>query len=191
MQNIVLGFAMCGSFCTFEPVIRQLQQLKQEYQTIQPIMSEASFTTDSRFGAAEQFRNRIEAICGRPIWSDRKAVEPIGPKKLLDVLVVAPCTGNTIAKLACGVTDSAVTLAVKAHRRNERPVVLAISSNDALGANAKNIGELLVRKGFYFVPFRQDDPIHKPCSLVADFSKISETVTSALLGQQVQPILAA
>ena len=156
MENIVIGFAMCGSFCTFDTVIRQLETLKQEFPQIQPILSEASSQTDSRFGDAAGFMARIEKICGRPIIRTIPQAEPIGPKKLLDALVIAPCTGNTIAKLANGITDTTVTMAAKAHLRNNRPVILAVSTNDGLSANGKNIGELMNRKNIYFVPFGQD-----------------------------------
>ncbi len=188
--SITLGFAVCGSFCTYETVFQALERLKDVYPDIVPLLSETSASTDTRFGTAAAWKARLAAICGQPIIQSIAGAEPIGPKKLLDVLVVAPCTGNTLAKLAAGITDSCVTMACKAHLRNGRPLVLAISSNDALGAGAKNIGELLVRKNVYFVPFRQDDPLRKPCSLVADFSKIGETVEQALQGRQLQPILA-
>jgi len=156
---------------------------------VTPIMSENAFATDSRFGRAEDFRARIERAAGRPVIHTVAGAEPIGPKKLLDVLIIVPCTGNTIAKLAAGVTDSCVTMAAKAHLRNERPVVVAVSTNDALSANARNIGELLARKHYYFVPFYQDDPLTKPNSLVADFSLIEETVAAAMEQKQLQPLL--
>lgn len=189
MENIRLGFAMCGSFCTYETVLRELSALKETFPDIVPIMSETSYLTDSRFGSSVEFTGRVEAICGRPILKSIPETEPIGPKKLLDVLLIMPCTGNTIAKLAGGIADSAVTLAAKAHLRNERPVVLAVSTNDGLAANARNIGELLNRRNFYFVPFRQDDPVKKPRSLVADMSRAGEAVRAALEGRQLQPIL--
>jgi len=160
------------------------------HMTGTPIMSEISTITDTRFGKAEDFIARIEAICGKKILCTIREVEPIGPRELLDILIVAPCTGNTLAKIATGVTDSAVTMACKAHLRNERPLLIAISTNDGLAANAKNIGELLNRKNIYFVPFFQDDPIKKPRSLAADFSLLNQAVDSALNGIQLQPILA-
>ena len=190
MEKIRLGFAMCGSFCTYEPVLRELERLRGEFETIVPILSERSAATDTRFGLASAVRGRVEDICGRKAITTVAEAEPIGPKKLLDALLIMPCTGNTIAKLALGVTDSAVTMAAKAQLRNERPVVLAISTNDALAGNAKNIGELLARRHFYFVPFRQDDPQGKPRSLVADFSRAEQTVKAALEGRQLQPLLA-
>ena len=184
-----IGFAMCGSFCTFKRAFAELEKLCGEYETVIPILSEASGSVNSRFGNAEDFLARAEALCGRPVLRTLGDVEPIGPKQLLDLLVVMPCTGNTIAKLANGIADFAVTLACKAHLRNEAPIVLAISTNDALGGNAANIGKLLARKHFYFVPFAQDDPAQKPCSLVADFTKLPDTVSMALEGRQLQPIL--
>ena len=166
-----------------------LTQLCRDYETVQPIMSVAAGSMDSRFGDAVEFRSRIEAICRRPIWDSLTQTEPIGPKKLLDLLVVAPCTGNTLAKLATGIADTPVTLACKAHLRNSRSVVLAVSTNDGLAANARSIGVLLDRKHLYFVPFGQDDPEKKPTSLVADMSSIPQTVAAALEGRQLQPIL--
>lgn len=189
MENITLGFAMCGSFCTFVPVLTALEALKAQYPDIIPILSPASASTDTRFGTAAHFRSRLESICSHDVWDTIAQVEPIGPKKLLDALIVAPATGNTLAKLACGIADTPVTLAVKAHLRNERPVILAVSSNDALAANAESIGRLLARRHHYFVPMRQDAPHKKPRSVVADFSLLPQTVEAALRGEQLQPIL--
>ena len=189
MKQPVLGFAMCGSFCTYQPVLEALEELHTVFPDIIPIMSDVSFETDSRFGPAESFRARLETICGHEILHTIPEVEPIGPKALLDALIIAPCTGNTIAKLANGIADTPVTLAVKAHLRNERPVILAVSSNDALGANAGNIGRLLARRHHYFVPMRQDAPQKKPRSVVADFTQLLPTVEAALRGVQLQPIL--
>lgn len=189
MRSEALGFALCGSFCTFEPVLAALTRLAREYETVRPILSESAASVDSRFGAAAEFRGRIEAICRLPVWDSLAQVEPIGPKKLLDLLVIAPCTGNTLAKLAAGIADTPVTLACKAHLRNGRPVVLAVSTNDGLAANARSIGTLLDRRHFYFVPFGQDDAEKKPASLVADMAQIPETVAAALEGRQLQPIL--
>jgi len=189
MNEVTLGFAMCGSFCTFRTVLQQLRQLREEFAHIVPIMSENSYTTDTRFGPAAEFRQTMEDICGHPVLHTIAQTEPIGPKKLLDALVVAPCTGNTLAKLANGVADTSVTLACKAHLRNDRPVILAVSTNDGLGANGANLGRLLARKHIYFVPFGQDAPNAKPCSLVADFSRLGETVHAALEGRQIQPML--
>lgn len=189
MRKETLGFAFCGSFCTHQRVLREYLRLTEEYETVVPILSEISAAADTRFGTSAEFLRLIEEAAGRAAVRTIPEAEPIGPKKLLDVLVVAPCTGNTIGKLANGITDSAVTLAVKAHLRNNRPVVLAVSSNDALSANAENIGKLLVRKNYYFVPFGQDDPAGKPCSLVADMGQIGAAVDAALQGRQLQPLL--
>ena len=189
MQSVTLGVALCGSFCTYKSVFSALQELKAHYPNLVPILSENSAATDSRFGTARSHMEALAQLCGRPVRSDLASVEPIGPKKELDLLLIAPCTGNTIAKLACGIADTAVTLAAKAHLRNERPIVIAVSTNDGLGANARNIGQLMARKHIYFVPFGQDDPQGKPCSLVADMSLIEPTVTAALQGIQLQPVL--
>lgn len=189
MRKERVGFAVCGSFCTHAKVLEALGELVKEYETVIPIASEMSAFTDTRFGSADDLLGRLEELTGREVWYDIPSIEPIGPKKLLDVLVIAPATGNTVAKLAAGITDTAVTMAAKAHLRNGGPVVIALASNDGLSAGAKNIGELLVRKNYYFVPFGQDNAIQKPCSLVADFSKITETVDAALRGEQIQPLL--
>ena len=154
-----------------------------------PILSESTASTDTRFGAAAEFAEKVEKAAGRPAIRCRRDAEPIGPKKMLDILIIAPCTGNTLSKLANGVTDTTVTLAAKAHLRNNRPVLLAIASNDALAGNAENVGKLLVRKNYYFVPFGQDDPVGKPCSLVADMTRIGDAAEAALLGSQIQPLL--
>ena len=188
MTKRKLGLCVCGSFCTFSRILAELRPLCDAYD-ITPILSEASATTDTRFGKARAFREEIEALTGHPAITTIPAAEPIGPGALFDVLVVAPCTGNTLAKLASGVTDTSVTMACKAHLRNERPIVLALSTNDGLSGNGANIGLLLNRRLYYFVPFRQDDPAGKPNSLVADFSRISEAAEAALLGQQLQPVL--
>lgn len=189
MKETRVGFAFCGSFCTHSQVLKELEHLTNTYETVIPILSEASASTDTRFGTAAQLRARVEELTGHSIIDTIKDAEPIGPKALLDVLVIAPCTGNTAAKLAAGITDSAVTMAAKAHLRNGRPVVLALASNDGLSGGAKNIGELLNRKNYYFVPFGQDNAEKKPCSLIADFSQIIPTVEAALEGRQLQPIL--
>ena len=188
MQKIRAGFALCGSFCTFSQVIPQLQTLADNDIDIFPIMSNAAYTTDTRFGKAQQFREKIEEICGKSIIHTLSSAEPIGPKKLLDILIIAPCTGNTIGKIANGITDTPVCLAAKAHLRNQRPLLIAVSTNDALSASAKNIGLLMNTKNVYFVPMRQDDPVGKPTSLVADFTAIKDAVFSALYGTQIQPV---
>ena len=189
MRTERVGFAICGSFCTHGQVLESLKSLARQYETVIPIVSEISASTDTRFGAAQDLIENLEAITGRKPLQGIRDVEPIGPKGLLDVLVIAPATGNTLAKLAAGITDTTVTMAAKAHLRNGRPVVVAVASNDGLSAGAKNIGELLVRKNYYFVPFGQDSAILKPSSLIADFARIPETVDSALRGEQIQPLL--
>ena len=189
MRKERVGFAVCGSFCTHEKVLKALEALTGIYETVIPIVSEISAFTDTRFGRSEDLLERLEDLTGNDVLLDIPSVEPIGPKGLLDVLVIAPCTGNTLGKLAGGITDTAVTMAAKSHLRNQRPVVIAMASNDGLSGAAKNIGELLVRKGYYFVPFGQDDPDRKPCSLMADFTLIGETVRAALEGRQLQPLL--
>ena len=184
-----IGFAMCGSFCTFEKVIKELELLSKSNANIYPIMSEVSFSTDTTFGKCVDFQQRLKDITKKEIIKSVKEAEPIGPKGYLDILVIAPCTGNTLAKLANGIADTSVTLAAKAHLRNQKPIVVAVSTNDGLGNAAKNIGTLLNSKNIYFVPFRQDDCINKPNSLVADMSKIKETLEAALDRKQLQPVL--
>ena len=188
MNNIRLGFAFCGSFCTHQKVLQEMQKLCRRYAVV-PILSETAAATDTRFGRAEDFLAAVEAAAGRPAIRTVQEAEPIGPQALLDVLVIAPCTGNTLGKLAGGVTDTSVTMAAKAHLRNGRPVVVALASNDGLSGSAANLGTLLNRRGYYFVPFGQDDPARKPCSLMADFTRIGETVEAALAGRQIQPVL--
>lgn len=189
MRKERVGFAVCGSFCTHRQVLEALETLAGIYETIIPIVSETAALTDTRFGPADDLLKRLEEITGRTALCDIPAVEPIGPKHLLDVLVIAPATGNTIAKLAAGITDTAVTMAAKAHLRNGGPVVLAVASNDGLSAGARNIGELLARKNYYFVPFGQDNAVGKPSSLVADFRQLPDAVDAALAGRQLQPLL--
>ncbi|MBO5059504.1 MAG: dipicolinate synthase subunit B [Clostridia bacterium] len=189
LKGKTIGFAMTGSFCTFSKVLKELEALASTGADIIPIMSEMAYNTDTRFGSAEDFRNRMEMICGNPIVKSIKEAEPIGPKSYLDLLIIAPCTGNTLAKLAGGIADSCVTMASKAHLRNQKPVLIAVSTNDGLGNAAKNIGILLNNKHVYFVPFGQDDCMKKPNSLVADMSKIIPAAESALDGKQFQPIL--
>ncbi len=184
-----VGFAMTGSFCTFSKVIPQVERLVAAGAEVYPIMSEMAYSTDTRFGPAEEFREKLAALTGRDIIKTVKEAEPIGPKGFLDLLIVAPCTGNSLAKLAAGIADSSVAMAAKAHLRNQKPLVLAVSTNDGLANAAKNIGMLLNYKHIYFVPFGQDDCIKKPNSLVADMSKIRETAEAALEHRQLQPIL--
>ena len=185
---MTIGFALCGSFCTYDRVFPVMERLGKSYELI-PIFSQSAYSTDSRFGNAEAHIARAEAICGRPVLHTLAEVEPIGPKKMLDALIIAPCTGNTLAKLAHSIADGPVTMAAKSHLRNGRPVIIAISTNDALAGAAENIGKLLSRKHYYFVPFGQDDAFGKPTSVVADFSKIPQTLEQALDGRQLQPLL--
>ena len=190
MSKETVGFALCGSFCTFKKVIPQMKRLVDEGYKVIPIMSHTAYTTDTRFGKANDFNNEIEQICKENIIYTVTGAEPIGPKELLDVLVIAPCTGNTIGKLANGISDTSVTLATKAHLRNQRPVIIAVSTNDALGTSARNIGTLMNSKNIYFVPMEQDDYINKPNSIVADFKYIPDTVREVLAtNKQPQPIL--
>lgn len=184
----VVGYAMCGSFCTLNTSVNTLVTLCAEYNVV-PIMSETAYGTDTRFGTALNFIDRIETATGSSVIHTIKDAEPIGPKCLFDCMVIAPCTGNTLAKLANGITDSCVTMAAKAHLRNDRPLVIAVATNDALSASAKNIGMLLNMKNVYFVPFSQDDPSGKPRSCIADFSLVKNTVAAALRGIQIQPII--
>ena len=183
-----IGFAMCGSFCTFAKVFPMMEQLAKEH-TVYPIFSTVSASTDSRFGKAADFIVRAQEICGRDVIQTISAAEPIGPKKLLDVLVIAPCTGNTLAKLSHSIADTPVTMAAKSHLRNGRPVVVAVSTNDGLAGAAENIGRLLARKNYYFVPYGQDDSEMKPTSLVAHFEMIPATIDAAVSGKQIQPLI--
>ena len=183
-----VGFALCGSFCTYSQVFPVMELLSRDYNLI-PIFSEASYGIDSRFGTAKEHIRAAVEICGREPLHTIAQVEPIGPKKLLDALIIAPCTGNTLAKLAHSIADGPVTMAAKSHLRNGRPVVIAVSTNDALAGAAENIGKLMARKNIYFVPFGQDDPVRKPTSMVADFSRIPQALEAALEGRQIQPIL--
>lgn len=188
MQAVTIGFAMCGSFCTFKSVLEQMQAFVDAGANVVPIMSHNAYSIDTRFGKAADFASRIESMCSNHIIHTIAQAEPIGPKKLLDALVIAPCTGNTLAKLATGVTDTSVTLAAKAHLRNARPVIIAVSTNDALAAASKNIGLLLNTKNIFMCPMRQDDPEGKPTSIVADFTYLLPTCEAALEGRQIQPI---
>ena len=189
MEELTVGFAFCGSFCTLSRGIGALEAAAARYAHLVPIVSERVAATDTRFGNAHDFMREMERICGRRVIATVEQAEPIGPKKLLDVLVICPCTGNTLAKLAQGVTDTSVTMAAKAHLRNGRPLVIAAATNDGLSAAAPNIGTLLARKNVYFVPFGQDDCRGKPTSLVADFALVPQTIQAALEGRQLQPLL--
>ena len=185
---MTIGFALCGSFCTFEKAFPVMEELAKEYDVV-PILSNSVCDIDSRFGSAAEHMRRATEICKRQPLTTIEQVEPIGPRKLLDLLIIAPCTGNTLAKLSHSIADSPVTMAAKSHLRNGRPVLIAVSTNDALAGAAENIGRLLSRRHYFFVPFGQDDPIKKPTSMVADFSKIPEAARCALEGKQIQPIL--
>ena len=189
MTNQTIGFAICGSFCTFGKVLDRMQSLCDDGFRIIPIMSFHAFSTDTRFGSASSFVDRLEKMTGNKVIASIADAEPIGPKQLLDLLIVAPCTGNTLAKLAAGIADTPVTLAVKSQLRNAGPVLIGISTNDALGTAATNIGTLMSRKHYYFIPYRQDDYINKPTSVVADFSLMRTAAEAALQGRQLQPIL--
>lgn len=183
-----IGFALCGSFCTYDKVFPVMELLSRDY-TVIPILSDNSASIDSRFGKASEHIGVVSEICGTKPISTIPEAEPIGPKKLLDALVIAPCTGNTLAKLAHSIADTPVTMAAKSHLRNGRPILIAVSTNDALAGGAENIGRLLNRKHYYFVPARQDDPEKKPASVVADFRLIPEALQLALMGRQLQPVL--
>ena len=185
---MTIGFALTGSFCTYSQVFPVMEELTRRHKLI-PIFSFNAASTDSRFGKAEDFLRRAGEICGTSPITTVAGAEPIGPKKLLDALVIAPCTGNSLSKLAHSVADTPVTMAAKSHPRNGRPVIVAVSTNDGLAGACENIGRLLVRKHYYFVPFGQDDPITKPTSLIADFSRIPQTLEAAMDGRQIQPLL--
>ena len=189
LKNKKIGYGITGSFCTFKKMIEAIKDLDREEAEIYPVMSEISYSTDTRFGKAEDFRNMLIDITGNTIIKSVKEAEPVGPKKMFDLMIVAPCTGNTLAKIANGITDTSVTMAVKAHIRNGRPVLLGVSTNDALGNSARNIGALLNYKNIYFVPFEQDDYLGKPNSLVASFNEIIPAAEAALDGIQLQPLL--
>lgn len=189
LTQVKLGFALTGSFCTFRKVIDEMRKISGSGVELIPIMSHNASSIDTRFGKAKDFVGEIEDICRRKVIDKISEAEPIGPKKLLDALLIAPCTGNTLGKLACGVTDTSVTMAAKASLRNHRPVIIAPSTNDALGASAKNIGFLMNSKNIYFVPFAQDDPISKTTSMVAKWDLLLPAVDAALEGRQLQPVI--
>lgn len=183
-----IGFALCGSFCTFSKTFPIMQALQQKH-ALTPVFSQAAYSTDTRFGTAAEHIAAVKKICGVTPLHTIVEAEPIGPKKLFDILVIAPCTGNTLAKLAHGIADGPVTMAAKSHLRNGRPILIAISTNDALSTAAENIARLLAKKHYYFVPYRQDDSAEKPFSMVADFSLIPQALEAALKGQQIQPVI--
>lgn len=184
----MIGYAFCGSFCTFEESFKVLSELREHYGDIQPFMSFHAYNTDTRFGQHDEWIRKIKETCNREIVHSIKDAEPFGPKISLDALVIAPCTGNTLAKLANGITDTPVCMAAKAHLRSDRPLLIALASNDAMSANLGNIGTLLSRKNIYFVPMKQDEPIKKPHSLVADFSLLNSALEDALTGKQTRKL---
>ena len=188
MKSLTVGFALCGSFCTHAKALEQMRNLSEQGYDILPILSNNCSTTDTRFGTAEQLKNNIAKITDNNIIDSIVSAEPIGPKKMCDVLVIAPCTGNTLSKLSAGITDTPVTMAAKSHLRIGRPVVIALATNDALGASAQNLGRMLNTKNIYFVPLAQDEPEKKPNSLVCDFNMLLPTMEQALNGKQIQPI---
>ena len=184
-----IGFAITGSFCTFDKILPQIKILKDEGARVLPILSFNSYGMDTRFFKSEDFVSSVEEITGEKIIKTVQGAEPIGPKKMFDIMIIAPCTGNTIAKLSNGIVDTPVLMAAKAHLRNNRPLVLSVSSNDALGINFQNIGKLMNMKNIYFVPFGQDSHKSKPNSLIAKMELIPETIEMALAGKQIQPVL--
>jgi dipicolinate synthase subunit B len=184
-----IGFAITGSHCTIEKILPEVQNLVDEGAVVYPILSESVQSTDTRFGLARFWAEELQRITGNKPITNIVEAEPIGPKKYIDVLIIAPCTGNTLSKLSQSITDGTVLMAAKAHLRNQKPLVIALSTNDGLGNNARNISVLLTTKNIYFVPFGQDDPLNKPNSLVAHFDLILDTILGANDGKQVQPLI--
>ena len=184
-----IGFILTGSFCTFKNILPQIQKLVEEEANVIPIMSENAYSMDTRFGDASEFIGKIKEITNNDVIHTIQGAEPIGPKELTDIMVIAPATGNTIAKMANGITDTVATMATKAHLRNNKPVVVAISTNDGLSGSAENIGKLLNRRNFYFVPFKQDNPITKPRSIVFSPEYLITTIEEALDRVQLQPMI--
>ena len=189
MNPIKVGYCLTGSYCTFQKSLTVLSGLLEDGFEVFPMMSDNAYKTDTRFGKASEFIEKIEQMTGKKVLSTISEVEPIGPKKYIDVMVVSPCTGNTLSKLANGITDTSATMAVKASLRNGIPVVLALATNDGLGQSAKSLGMMMPVKNVYFVPLAQDDPAKKPTSLVCDFTKVKETIELALEGKQIQPVM--
>ncbi len=189
LKDKKIGFTLTGSFCTFQKVIPKMKEIKKLGAEIIPIMSFNSYNLDTKFGKAKDFIEEIENITGKEIIHTIQGAEPIGPKKMTDIMIIAPCSGNTMAKLACDIIDTPATMAAKSHLRNNRALVIAPSTNNGLSGNAENIGKLLNRKNYYFVPFRQDNPITKPRSIVFDAEYIIKTIEFALDGEQISPIL--
>ena len=189
LSGYTIGIGITGSFRTFDKVKIEIREMKQVFGDIVPIFSNSAASYDTRFGTAEKMREDIEEITGHKIIDTIMGAEPIGPKGYLDAMVIAPCTGNTLAKLANGITDSPVLMAAKAHLRNNKPLIISISTNDAMGINFKNIGLLMNMKNIYFVPFAQDDPVKKPNSLIANLNLIPDTIEMAMQGKQIEPVL--
>lgn len=189
LSGYTIGIGITGSFCTFDKVKIEIREMKQVFGDIVPIFSNSAASYDTRFGTVEKMREDIEEITGHKIIDTIMGAEPIGPKGYLDAMVIAPCTGNTLAKLANGITDSPVLMAAKAHLRNNKPLIISISTNDAMGINFKNIGLLMNMKNIYFVPFAQDDPVKKPNSLIANLKLIPDTIEMAMQGKQIEPVL--
>ncbi len=188
-KDVRIGFAFTGSFCTFSKVITELEKLSAAGASITPVISYSVDKFDTKFGRADEWKTRIQAVTGKEIIRTITDAEPIGPKALLDILVVAPCTGNTLGKLANGITDTPVTMACKAHLRNGRPLLIALSTNDGLGINARNIGFLQNCRNVFFVPYGQDDPQKKCNSVMARFDMIIPSIQAALEGRQLEPVL--
>lgn len=184
----MIGYAICGSFCSFSISLSVLERLTLAGEEIQPIMSECAYSTDTRFWLASEFRSRVESICKREIIHSIADAEPLGPKRPLEALIISPCTGNTLAKLAQGITDTAVTMAAKAHLRQDRPLLIALATNDGMSQNLSNVAALLSRKSVYFLPLRQDDPEKKPHSLVADFTRLPEALAAMRENRQLRPL---
>ena len=188
MKKLKIGFAMCGSFCTFSKAINMMQILKNKGHEIFPIMSFNAYSLNTKFGKAKDFQKQIKDICEKPIINTIPDAEPIGPQKMVDIITVCPCTGNTLAKLCSSITDTPVTMAVKSQLRIKRPVVIALATNDALGGSAKNLGKMLNHKNIFFVPMYQDDYVKKPNSLVPNFDLLEDTIKLALENKQIQPL---
>ncbi len=184
----MIGYVFCGSHCTLSRSLVALEEILSTGERVVPIMSEAVYSTDTRFFSARDFKAKVSELCGCEIIHTVKDAEPLGPKLALDALIVAPCTGNTLAKLTHGISDTAATMAIKAHLRADRPTLIALASNDAMSQNLASIATALVRKSVYFVPMQQDDPLGKPHSLVADFSRIKEAYISMMQGRQIRPL---
>ena len=189
LNKIKIGFALTGSFCTFKKTITKIQELINKGAEVIPIMSYNSYKLDTKFGKAQEFIDKLKEITGKEIIHTIQGAEPIGPKKLTDIMIIAPCSGNTMSKLAVDIIDTPVTMAAKSHLRNDRPLIIAPSTNNGLSGNAENIGKLLNRRNYYFVPFRQDNPITKPRSIVFDENYLIKTIEFALEGDQISPIL--